>query len=122
MHDPLPAVRGLKPEPPASVRPPVEADTEPCEMFDRGRRCVDDPARDFLVAKAGAGCDGIGHVQGRVVVLAHRRRKPALRPQAGGLRAERRFRQQHDRLGRQMQRRHQPGGAAADDDGAAGPR
>ena len=106
MHDPVPVVRGLKP----SRQPPSGRRSKPTPSR---ARCSTGPAlrgqsgRDFLVAKAGAGCDGSATCgQGR-------RPRPSppqtrLAPTAGGLRAERRFRQQHDRLGRQMQRRHQP--------------
>ena len=117
MNDPVAAVRGFEAEPPAAVRPPVEGDAKSGEMFDGSRRRVDDPARDGFIAKACACGERVGQMQGRVVVIAHRRRKPALCPQARRFRAKRRFRQQHDRLRRQLQRRHQSGGAAADDDG-----
>ena len=92
VNDPVAAVGGLEAEPPAAIRPPVEGDAKPGEMFDRSRRGIDDPARDGLVAKTRAGGDGVGEMQRRVVIPAHRRRQPALRPQAGGLGAERGFR------------------------------
>ncbi len=104
-------------EPPAAIRPPVEGDAKPREMLDRRRRRVDDPAGDGFVAQACACGQRVGQMQGRVVILAHRRGKSALRPQARSFRAERRLRQQHHRLRRHLKRRHQSGGAAADDDG-----
>jgi len=76
-----------------------------------------DPARDSLVAQACASGQRIGQMPGRVVISAHRGGKPALRPQARRLRAERRLRQQQHRFRRHLQRRHQSGGTAADDDG-----
>ena len=117
VHDPVAAVRGFQAEPPAAIRPPVEGDAKSGEMLDGRRRRVDDPARDGFIAKARAGGERIGQMQGRVVVPAHRRGKPALRPQARRFRAKRRLRQQQHRLRRHLQRRHQSGGAAADDDG-----
>ena len=100
VHDPVAAMRGFKAEPPAAVGPPVEGDAKPGEMLDGRRRRVDDAARDGFVAQACTCGQRVGQMQGRVVVVAHRRRKPALCPQARGFRAERRLRQQHDRLGR----------------------
>ena len=92
VHDAIAAVRGFQAELPAAVRPPVEGDAKLGEMLDRRRRRLHDAARDGLVAQAGARGERVGEVQGRGVVLAHRCGKPALRPQAGGLRAERRLR------------------------------
>jgi hypothetical protein len=117
MHDPVAAVCGLQAEPPAAIGPTIEGNAKPCEMLDSRRRRLNDPARNGLVAQAGASGDRVGEVQGGVIIPAHRRRKPALCPQARGFRAERCLRQQYDRLGRHLKRRHQSGGAAADDNG-----
>ncbi len=117
VHDAVAAMRGFQPEPPAAVRPPVEGDAKSGEMFDRRRRRMHDAACDGFVAQAGAGGERVGEVQGRVIVVAHRGGKPALRPQARSFRAERRLRQQYDRLRRHLKGRHQAGGTAADDDG-----
>jgi glyoxylase-like metal-dependent hydrolase (beta-lactamase superfamily II) len=86
-------------------------------MFDGRRGRVNDPMRDGLVAQARASSQRIGQMQGRVVVPAHGRRKSALRPQARGFRTKRRLRQQYDRFRRHMQRGHQSGRTAADDNG-----
>ena len=117
VHDPVAAVRGFEAEPPAAVRPPVEGDAKSGEMFDRRRGRVDDAARDGFIAKARACGERIGQMQRRVVIPAHRRGKSALRPQARSFRPKRRFRHQQHRFRRHLQRRHQSGGAAANDDG-----
>ncbi len=117
VHDPVAAMGGFEPEPPAAIGPAIEGDAKPREMLDRRRRRVNDSASDGFVAQACACGQRIGQMQGRVVIPAHRGGKPALRPQARRLRAERRLRQQQHRFRRHLQRRHQSGGAAADDDG-----
>ena len=122
MDDPIAAVRGLQAEPPSAIRPPVEGDAEPCKMLDGSRCRLDDPACDGLVAQACAGGDSVRQMQGRVVIPAHRSRQAALRPEAGGFRPKRGFRQQYDRLRSQLQGRHQTGGTAADDHRPTGQR
>ena len=117
VHDPVAAVRGFEAEPPAAVRPPVEGDAKSGEMFDGCRSRVDDAARDRFIAKARACGERIGQMKRRVVILAHRRGKSALRPQARRFRSKRRLRHQQHRFRRHQQRRHQSGGAATDDDG-----
>jgi hypothetical protein len=117
VHDPVAAVRGFQAEPPAAIGPAVEGDAKPCEMLDRRGGRVDDAVRDGFIAQAGACGERIGEVQGRGVVPAHRRGKSALRPQARRFCTKRRLREQQHRLRRHLQRRHQSGRTAADDDG-----
>jgi hypothetical protein len=115
VHDPVAAVRGLEAEPPAAIGPAVEGDAKPREMFDGRRRRIDDPCRDGFIAKIYARSEGVSQMQGGGVVVAHRCGEAALRPQAGGICAERRFRKQQHRFWRELQCRHQSCGAAADD-------
>ncbi len=74
---------------------------------------------DTIAAGAGLSEEAIAR---RIVVRAHRRREATLRPQAGGFRSQRRLRHDKHRLRRQLQRRHQSCGAAADDHRPVGQR
>jgi hypothetical protein len=49
-------------------------------MLDGRRRRMNDPANDGFVAQACACGQRVGLMQGRVVVIPHRRGKSALRP------------------------------------------
>ena len=115
----LAAMRGLEAEQQARrLRIAVEADAERARSFDRRRRRRDDALRRPRDRKA----HRRRRAYRRDAAPDHRRARPPprrrLAPRALDVSAPSgALRQQHDRLRRQMQRRHQPGDAAADDDG-----
>ena len=118
MDDAAAAVRGLQAEREAAPGVAVEGDAVALELGDGGRRRRGDAGGDGGIAEAVAGGQRVGGVQRRIVVLAHGGGDAALRPGRGGALGKRRLGEQDHGLRRQPQRRHQPGQAAADDDGA----
>ena len=109
-----------------SAKPPssraVETDAEPREPLDRRGRGPGEAIDDGAVAEPVAGGDRVGGMERRRVVRPQRRREPALRPERRALRAKRPLREQDDRAGRELERRHQPRDAGADDDDAPAQR
>ena len=118
MDDAVAAMRGLEaernaPSAPRSKRTPTARDVRsPPAPHARMR------LRDGARRRARRRLRACRRDAGRGVVVAHGGGKAALRPGAGGFRAERRVGQHDHRHRRQLQRGHQPGDAAADDDAA----
>ena len=122
MSDPPPAVGGLEAEREAAVSRAVETDAESRELFDRRGRGLSQALDDRAVAEPVAGGDRVGRMERRRVVRPQRRRQAALRPKRRALRAKRPLRDQDERAGRKLKRRHQPRDASADDDDAPAQR
>ena len=87
-----------------------------------GGRRLGEALDDRAVAEPVAGGDRVGRMERRRVVRAQRRRQAALRPKRRALRAKRPLRDQDDRAGRKLERRHQPRDSGADDDDASAQR
>ena len=120
MDDAAAAVRCLQAKRQTAGRIAVEHHAVALELDDGGRRRRGDAAGDGRIAEAVAGRQGVGGVQGRPVVLAHGGGDAALGPGRGRTLGQWHLGQQDDGPRRQPERGHQPGKAAADDDGAAG--
>ena len=120
MDDAAAGVRCLQAKRQAAGRIAVERHAVALELDDGRRRRRGDAAGDGRIAEAVAGRQGVGGVQGRPVVLAHGGGDAALGPGRGRSFGQWHLGQQDDGPRRQPQRGHQPGKAAADDDGAAG--
>ncbi len=115
VDDAVTAVRRFEAEFQAAVGAAIEGHAEPQQIFDRARPAGDDLFDDWRVAKSVAGCERVLDLQGDAVIRADAGGDAALRENAGRVFADRRLAQQHARLRRELQRRHQPGDAAADD-------
>lgn len=116
MHDPAMRVRRFEAERKPAVRIAVEPHAEPFERRDgrRGRRGK--AGGNAGIAKPIGGGKRVRRVRFRRVVLAQRRSDSALRPGRRSTFGKRLLRDQHDRSRRKIERRHQSGEPAADDD------
>ena len=72
-------VRGLAPERGTSVRVAIEPRAPLEQLADVDHAFFDQHADGRFIAEAVAGADGVGGVEGRAVIVAHRRRDAALR-------------------------------------------
>ena len=86
------------------------------EIVDAGARLARHAERDLVVDDAGAGCDCILGVALGGIAFVDRRRDAALRPEGGAAGADRRRRENGDRVRRELQRAEHAGESAADDD------
>jgi hypothetical protein len=112
-------VRGFEAEREGAVRFTVEANAEACELFDCPRSGAGETIDNGFVADPIACGYRVGAMQRGHIVRPERRRHPGLRPERRAFGANARFRQDHDRPRRKLERRHETGDARADDNGAS---
>ncbi len=115
MDDAMPAMRGFEAAFQAAVRGAVERDAVADQVFDRCRAAGNNALDHRRDAKPIAGRERIGDMQRDAVVGADASGDAALRENARCVFADRPLAQQHARFRRELQRRHQAGDAAADD-------
>ncbi len=120
MHDTAPAMRGFEAQREAAIGAAIEGDAVPHQRRDGRRRRCGDALDHRGVAEPVPGRHCVGGVQQRLVVIAQRGGDAALGEGAGDAGAERRPGEDDDRLGGEMQGRHQPGETRADDDRTVG--
>jgi hypothetical protein len=117
MDDAAATVRRLEPKKGSSVRPAIEPDAVARQIVDRLCAGAHNPLGETGVAESIAGAERVGEMQRRIVIAAQARRDAALSKRACRPHSQGSAGQKHDRLRREMQRRHQPGDPCPDDDG-----
>jgi hypothetical protein len=109
-------MRGLETEGQSALHIAIEDDAAPLELGDRRRGRRRDARGDRRVGEPIAGGERVGGMQCGRIVLAQRGRDTALCPGAGSALGERRLGEKDHLLRRQVERGHEAGEAAADDD------